>query len=81
MVSAILMVTEQPALSYHWPLSTPLSSPQSSKTRFRMTTPFSHKKLRLTALSAGNDIAALMPQYITIKRGFFICAGTSKVLL
>jgi hypothetical protein len=29
----------------------------------------------LTYSSAGNDIAALLPKYITIKRGFFICAG------
>lgn len=29
----------------------------------------------LTTLSAGNDIAALLPKYISIKRGFFICAG------
>ncbi|CAG7986446.1 unnamed protein product [Penicillium olsonii] len=28
------------------------------------------------SIPAGNDIAALMPKYISIKRGFFICAGT-----
>lgn len=27
------------------------------------------------SISAGNDIAALCPRYITIKRGFFICAA------
>ncbi|KAF5576618.1 uracil permease [Fusarium pseudoanthophilum] len=26
------------------------------------------------SIPAGNDIAALMPKYITVKRGFFICA-------
>ncbi|KAM0259275.1 hypothetical protein ACHAPA_010842 [Fusarium lateritium] len=27
------------------------------------------------SIPAGNDIAALMPKYITVKRGFFICAA------
>lgn len=44
-----------------------LTQPQTS------TPPRTHK---LTIfLRAGNDIAALMPRYITVKRGFFICAG------
>ncbi|KAJ6096195.1 hypothetical protein N7486_006941 [Penicillium sp. IBT 16267x] len=32
------------------------------------------------SIPAGNDIAALMPRYITIKRGFFICAVLSYAI-
>ena len=35
----------------------------------------------ITPHSAGNDIAALMPKYITVKRGFFICAGMNPSLV
>ena len=37
---------------------------------------FTRRDLWLTvSYSAGNDIAALCPRYITVKRGFFVCAG------
>lgn len=81
MVSAIPLATEQPALLSHWLLYTRLYSPQSSRTLFRMCTSPSYEKQRLTIASAGNDIAALMPRYITIKRGFFICAGMKGIFL
>ncbi|KAJ5141302.1 hypothetical protein N7526_002297 [Penicillium atrosanguineum] len=32
------------------------------------------------SIPAGNDIAALMPRYITIRRGFFICAVLSYAI-
>ncbi|KAM0420176.1 hypothetical protein ACHAPD_003745 [Fusarium lateritium] len=32
------------------------------------------------SIPAGNDIAALMPKYITVKRGFFICAAVSYAI-
>ncbi|RGP78377.1 hypothetical protein FLONG3_3513 [Fusarium longipes] len=32
------------------------------------------------SIPAGNDIAALMPKYITVKRGFFICAVVSYAI-
>ncbi|KAK0383026.1 hypothetical protein NLU13_8942 [Sarocladium strictum] len=32
------------------------------------------------SIPAGNDIAALMPRYITVKRGFFICAVLSYAI-
>ncbi|KAJ5561407.1 hypothetical protein N7535_004126 [Penicillium sp. DV-2018c] len=32
------------------------------------------------SIPAGNDIAALLPKYITIKRGFFICAVLSYAI-
>lgn len=80
MVSAIPLATEQAALLSHWPLYTRLYFLQSSRTRFRMGTSPSNEKQRLTIASAGNDIAALMPRYITIKRGFFICAGMKEIL-
>ncbi|KAM5362045.1 hypothetical protein ACJA88_014198 [Fusarium oxysporum] len=32
------------------------------------------------SIPAGNDIAALMPKYITVKRGFFICAVISYAI-
>ncbi|KAH6968132.1 permease for cytosine/purines, uracil, thiamine, allantoin-domain-containing protein [Fusarium avenaceum] len=32
------------------------------------------------SIPAGNDIAALMPKYITVKRGFFICAVLSYAI-
>ncbi|KAM0810124.1 putative Uracil permease [Seiridium cardinale] len=32
------------------------------------------------SIPAGNDIAALLPKYITIKRGFFICAVVSYAI-
>ncbi|KAK3937829.1 NCS1 nucleoside transporter, partial [Diplogelasinospora grovesii] len=32
------------------------------------------------SLPAGNDIAALLPKYLTIKRGFFICAVLSVAI-
>ncbi|KAL4907033.1 hypothetical protein BDW74DRAFT_176633 [Aspergillus multicolor] len=32
------------------------------------------------SIPAGNDIAALLPRYITIKRGFFICAVLSYAI-
>jgi NCS1 family nucleobase:cation symporter-1 len=37
--------------------------------------PNRNKRLLTAATRAGNDIAALLPKYITVKRGFFICAG------
>jgi NCS1 family nucleobase:cation symporter-1 len=32
------------------------------------------------SLPAGNDLAALLPKFVTVKRGFFICAVTSYAI-
>ncbi|KAL8418025.1 hypothetical protein RB594_001581 [Gaeumannomyces avenae] len=32
------------------------------------------------SLPAGNDIAALLPRYLTVRRGFFVCAAASLAL-
>lgn len=45
-------------------------------TTIEITTPFSVTNY-FTQLRAGNDIAALFPKYLTVRKGFFICAVVS----